>query len=457
MLPPSFIESLAGTGLDAAGRDALCRTLEAGETSVSVRFNPYKLAERPEGEGVPWNRYGFYLAERPRFTLDPLFHAGVYYVQEASSMFLEHIYRSLFGEGERLRILDLCAAPGGKSTLLATAAGLESVVVANEVIRARALTLADNIRKWGLGNVAVTSNDPSHFGALEHWFDLIAVDAPCSGEGMFRKNPEATAQWSPQAVELCAGRQRRILSEVWSALRPGGILIYSTCTFNRRENEENVAWLVENYDCEGVRIETDPAWGIVRGEVPAGEGVPVPVFRFFPHAVRGEGFFCAVIRKAEGRVRTRLSKPRRTVFTEATRQEQASLRPWFGQPEFMHFVRIGDQMYGYYEEAYPAVREVAERLSVLYSGVHAGQLYHGKLKPEHPLALFHDLAREAVPQAELGETAALGYLRRGDIPADGLAEGMNLVCFEGVPLGWIKRIGNRTNNLYPKELRIQNL
>ena len=457
MLPAPLIESLADTGLDAAGQEALCRTLEESDRSVSIRFNPYKLAERPEGETVPWSRYGFYLTERPAFTLDPLFHAGIYYVQEASSMFLEHIYRSLFGEGERLRILDLCAAPGGKSTLLATAAGLESVVVANEVIRSRALTLADNIRRWGLGNVAVTCNDPSHFGALEQWFDLIAVDAPCSGEGMFRKNPEAAAQWSPQSVELCAGRQRRILNDIWSALRPGGILIYSTCTFNRKENEENIAWLVENYDCEGVEIGTDPAWGIVRGEIPAGDAVPVPVFRFYPHAVRGEGFFCAVVRKAEGRIRTRLSKPRRTVYTEMSRQERAAVAPWFGQPECMHFARIGEQIYGCYEEAYPAMKEVAERLSVLYSGVLTGQLYHGKLKPEHPLALFHDLNRTAAPETELGKEIALNYLRKQDIPADLLTEGMNLVCYEGAPLGWIKRIGNRTNNLYPKEFRIQNL
>ena len=457
MLPASFVESLSDTGLDSASQQTLCQTLGQGETPVSIRFNPYKLQDRPEGEPVPWSRYGFYLNERPSFTLDPWFHAGVYYVQEASSMFLEHICRSLFDGGRSLRILDLCAAPGGKSTLLATVAGLESIVVANEVIRSRALTLADNIRKWGLGNVAVTNNDPSHFGALEHWFDLITVDAPCSGEGMFRKNPEATAQWSPQAVELCAARQRRILSDVWEALRPGGILVYSTCTFNRKENEENVAWLAENYDCEGVKIETDPTWGIVRGEVPTEDADPIPVFRFYPHAVRGEGFFCAVIRKAEGRIRNRLSKPRRTIFAETTRQEQASVKPWFGQPEWMHFAHIGDQLYGYYEQAYSSMREIAERLSVLYSGILIGQLYHGKLKPEHPLALFHDLDRTVIPMAELDKETALNYLRKQDIPVELLTEGMNLVCCERAPLGWIKRIGNRSNNLYPKELRIQNL
>ena len=433
------------------GADEAAKLLGAldGSPSVSIRFNPYKVTSRPEGDPVPWSRYGYYLAQRPQFTLDPAFHGGAYYVQEASSMFLETIFGQFCGDGVPMRILDLCAAPGGKTTLLSTLAGAESVVVANEVIRQRAAVLADNVRKWGIGNVVVTNNDPAHFGSFGHYFDLVAVDAPCSGEGMFRKEPDARSQWSDSSVRLCAARQRRILADVWDALRPGGILIYSTCTFNREENEENVAWLCGEYDCEPVALRIDPAWGIVQGE-----SAGAAVFRFFPHRLRGEGFFAAVLRKGDGRRREKSPKPRKSVFSELSRQDVRTLSGWVAQPEYMRFSAVGDTAYGYYAHAYPVVRQLAESLTVIHSGVRMGQLFGGKLRPDHALAMFHDLARGIVPEAELDTLQALGYLRRNDTDASLLDEGINLVTSGGLPLGWIKRIGNRSNNMYPKELRI---
>ena len=214
--PAAFVERTASL-LGASETERLLDALN-GESPVSIRFNPYKIAEKPEGEQVPWCRYGYYLDRRPSFTLDPAFHAGAYYVQEAGSMFLETIFRQVFPDDGPLRVLDLCAAPGGKTTLLSTIAGAEGLVVANEPIRNRASVLAENVRKWGIGNVAVTCDDPSHFAAFGHGFDLIVVDAPCSGEGMFRKDRAARDQWSLRNTELCAARQRRILGDVWPAL-----------------------------------------------------------------------------------------------------------------------------------------------------------------------------------------------------------------------------------------------
>lgn len=452
MFPKEFTESTERM----LGRDGARQLLAAldGVPTVSVRFNPYKLSEKPEGRQVPWNRYGFYLDERPVFTLDPLFHGGAYYVQEASSMFVEHIFRSIFPEDvEGLSILDLCAAPGGKTTLLSTIAGLESVVVANEVIRQRAVTLADNVRKWGLGNVLVTNNDPSHFAQLRHCFDVMLVDAPCSGEGMFRKNPDSRGEWSPENVKLCAARQRRILSDAWETLKLGGVLIYSTCTFNRQENEENMEWLVREFACEPVAVDVDPSWGIVAGEVAGG----IDTFRFYPHLAQGEGFFTAVVRKADGKARPKMPRPRRTVFTDAPKQSFKELSRWVQQPGFMKFASIGDNVYGCYMAAFSQIKVLSEVLTAIYSGVHMGQMFHGKLKPEHPLALFHDFNKDVAPEACLDLEQTLDYLRKKDIDADLLAEGLNIINYQGLPIGWAKRINRRVNNMYPKELRIVNL
>lgn len=367
-------------------------------------------------------------------------------------MFVEHIVREATGDPAGMRILDVCAAPGGKTTLLSTLAGLDGVVVANEPIRQRTAALVDNVQRWGLGNVAVTCADPSHFAGFEHCFDIILVDVPCSGEGMMRKNPEAAAQWSQANVELCAGRQRRILADVWDALKPGGLLIYSTCTFNRRENEDNVRWLAQQHDCEGAAVAVDPAWGIV-----AGEESGIPTFRFFPHRTRSEGFFAAAVRKGDARLKYRVPKPVRTPFGAIDKGVLRESARYVAQPEFMRFEQVGEAVYGYYRESFGLVKPVSESLAVIYSGVRLGQFFGRKFRPDHPLALFHDLAPDRYPKAELTLDQAQDYLRKGDIEPGLLAEGINLVACDGLPIGWIKRIGNRTNNMLPAELRIRNL
>ena len=469
-LPAKFVERVLR---DLGGTEgaALCAALDA-EPPVSVRLNPAKTGAEtvsagpdaglpvPEAAGlpalaiagrVPWSRDGRYLAVRPSFTLDPDFHAGAYYVQEASSQFVGHLLAAVRTEGAR--ILDLCAAPGGKTTLYASLAGPGGLVVANEIDRRRAAVLADNVRKWGTGNVAVTTCEPRMLGDFEAWFDIVAVDAPCSGEGMFRKDCEARGEWSEGSVKLCAARQDGILREAWRALKPGGTLVYSTCTFNRDEDEgaleRMLAWAGDEV-AESDEIAVEDAWGVVCGRVGA-----FRTFRFYPHRACGEGFFAAVARKsfdAGGRART--PKARRTVFAAADRKTSAELARWVREPDRMCFAQVADTFYAWYAAQADAVRALSEALPVICSGVALGQVFKGTLKPDPALALFDGLNRGAVPVAELDEAEALRYLRKQEIAAAGLAEGVNLVCARGRALGFAKRIGARVNNMYPNSLRI---
>ena len=463
---------------------ALCAALDT-EPPVSVRLNPAKCAgaaepgavqdgtgAAPGGYGspqgssgtdvpaplpvlqnadgrVPWCADGYYLAVRPQFTFDSDFHAGAYYVQEASSQF---VGRLMGGEGVAgKRILDLCAAPGGKITLYASLAGPGGLVVANEIDRRRAQVLADNVRKWGTGNVAVTTCEPRQLGDFEAWFDMVAVDAPCSGEGMFRKDAQARAEWSEGNVKLCAARQDGILREAWRALKPGGRLIYSTCTFNRDEDEgaleRMLAWAGDEV-AEAEDMAVDGAWGIVCGRVGA-----FRTYRFYPHRARGEGFFAAVACKAyDAGGRCRTPKARRTVFAQVDKASAAELRRWVRTPERMCFAAVGDTCYGYYVAQAEAVKALGEALPVIYAGVAMGQLFKGSLRPDPALAFFCGLNREAVPAAELDEAQALCYLRRQEVAAGAFSEGVNLVCARGRALGFAKRIGNRVNNMYPNTL-----
>ncbi len=447
VFPESFIANLnKELGEDA---DRLLAALD-GEPSVSVRYNSAKGQPKEGLRKVAWCEYGRYLEQRPYFTADPLFQAGCYYVQEASSMFVEHLYRQSVGEQQGVRLLDLCAAPGGKTTLYSSLVGRDGVVVANEVIRKRVMVLADNVMRWGAGNVVVTNNDPSHFGSLNEWFDVVAVDAPCSGEGMFRKDHAARDEWSEDNVKLCAARQRRILEDVWCTLRPGGVLIYSTCTFNRAEDEENVEWLVENFDCEPIHIDMPEEWGVVRSEASG-----VECFHFYPHSVEGEGFFAAVLRKGGEPSHHRSPKPRKNPFADLPRQSVAELSAWVAHPSEMVFKQVGENCYGYYSATFVDVRQVSEQLTVVHSGVCMGQIFGKKLRPDHSLALFCEVNRRYGVEVDLA--TAQNYLARRDVDATLFTEGINLLLFEGVAVGWVKRVGGRVNSLLPKQFAINNL
>ena len=272
----------------------------AQEPSVSIRINPSKIDlkewEVVLSDGVvPWCEYGFYLTHRPPFTFDPLLHAGAYYVQESSSMFLHHVLREILrGARNDLRVLDLCAAPGGKSTLVRSVLPAESLLVSNEPIRGRYQVLQENVMKWGYDRHEVTNLYPRDFRKRKELYDIIITDVPCSGEGMFRKDEGAIAEWSLQKVEQCQRLQREIVSDAWECLVPGGLLIYSTCTFNTLENEENIKWILENFDAEVLPVHTEAEWNIQGSILP---DFIAPIYRFIPGLTRGEGLFMAVLRK----------------------------------------------------------------------------------------------------------------------------------------------------------------
>ena len=453
-LPERFIERM----VQELGHDeamALCEAL-ATEPTTSVRLNPLKMTtSKWESRKVEWSRWGYLLDTRPSFTLDADFHAGAYYVQEASSQFAGYIMSQALGgeqECEGKYILDMCAAPGGKSTHYATLVGERGLVVANEINRSRAAVLADNARKWGLGNMVVSCNDSSRFRQVEEWFDAVAVDAPCSGEGMFRKLDEAQEQWSEANVAMCAERQWEIFQNAFEALKPGGVMLYSTCTFNRSEDENILERAMELYG-EGFEavdeISVGENWGVVVGQVGA-----FRTYRFFPHKLSGEGMFMAVARKAGVASKRRLLKSRRQIIAAVDKRSAEELGRWVREPEGMKFFAAGDMLYGCRKEHYGDIEALSGVLSVIYSGVAMGQIFKNKLKPDGALALYVGLNRDAVECREVGEEDVLKFLRKQDISAENFAEGINLVLHNGQALGFVKRIGARVNNMYPNSLRI---
>lgn len=447
-LPEYFVDTMRRE-LGVSEAERLFAALDT-EPVTSIRLNPLKPVATFDGETVGWCRWGRYLAERPQFTLDPLLHAGAYYVQEASSQFVAHLLSDIDIEGGR--VLDMCAAPGGKTTIYSTLVGSRGLVVANDINHTRALALADNVQRWGAGNVVVTCNEPSHIGAFAEWFDVVAVDAPCSGEGMFRKMDEARSEWNASSVGQCAARQREILAEAWRALRPGGRLIYSTCTFNATEDEGVVMWMTEQFGDDVVAIadvDIDPAWGVVCSRIGTFQ-----CFHFYPHKAKGEGFFAAVAMKREAAQRRSIPKARRKIFTPLTASDRKIAEKWFAEPDRVALRMVADTIYGYEKSVVEDVKTLSESLSVIYSGVAVGQIFKGRLKPEHALSLYVGLSREVVPAHDLDLEEAVEYLRRGEVAAASFDEGINVVRYKGLPIGFVKRIGARCNNMYPKDLRI---
>lgn len=298
------------------------------DAPVSIRLNPTKAhgMEVVDGEQVPWCEGGYYLKQRPNFTMDPLLHAGCYYVQEAASMFLDEVLRQQpTANGQQPTALDLCAAPGGKSTLLRSALAEHWVLYSNEPIRQRANILLENVTKWGYPNHLVTNNYPRDYRKAKMAFDLILCDVPCSGEGMFRKDPATISEWSPQQVERCWQLQREIVDDAWSCLNDGGLLIYSTCTFNTKENEENIRYFLEQYDdMEVVPIDTKPEWNITGSLL---EGFHEPVYRFIPGITRTEGLFMCVLRKKGERTTQRQrQKPMLNIMSPDTGLQTAAVQ-----------------------------------------------------------------------------------------------------------------------------------
>lgn len=408
---------------------------------VSVRANAKCPNAHTQGTPVPWSSLGYYLDERPEFTLDPRFHAGGYYVQEASSMFVEQALRQC---GNPKLVLDLCAAPGGKSTLLRSLLADEALLVCNEPVKARANVLRENIIKWGHEGCFVSCNFPRDFSQLKGMFDLVLVDAPCSGEGMFRKEQNAIDMWSPANVEDCSVRQRDIVEAIWPALKEGGYLIYSTCTYNTLEDEENVCYFCDSLGAELVEIPVAADWNISGSLL---RGFNGPVYRFIPHKTRGEGFFLALMRKTS-------SEPLVRVKDKATAASIAG--EWCGCLDAADMISIEHDhtMYAVHAAHAPLVSRLAKTLYPLHFGVALYENKGRKSVPHHSLAISRLLVKDAYPTARLSLSDALSYLRHEAIVIDA-PRGYVLVTYEGMPLGFVNNIGNRANNLYPSEWRIR--
>ena len=454
-LPQSFVErtrQLLGDEQYPLFEQAL-----GTEVPVSIRPNRMKCNLSVAGEPVPWAPSGVYLEKRPTFTFDPLFHAGCYYVQEASSMFVERVLREYVQEP--VVMLDLCAAPGGKSTLCRSVLPEGSLLVANEVMRNRSQILAENLMKWGHPEVVVTNNDPADFTDLTHLFDVILTDVPCSGEGMFRKDQVAVDEWSLENVDICWQRQRRILSDIWPALKPGGLLIYSTCTFNREEDEDNVAWIAHELGADVLEVPVEEAWGITGNLI----GDSFPVYRFLPHKVKGEGFFLAVLRKHAGEVET--VEPRAEKKKKASKDVKGKAPQLSVPKEAKDWLQIpGDYQLtinGTNVQAFPKSHETVYTLlqqyvKVIHAGITLGEMKGKDLIPHHSLGMSTALANDAFPKAEVTYEQAIAYLRKESLVLDtGVPRGYVLLTYQNIPLGFMKNIGNRANNLYPQEWRIR--
>ncbi|MGM9745954.1 MAG: rRNA cytosine-C5-methyltransferase [Paludibacteraceae bacterium] len=405
---------------------------------TSVRWND-KTDLPVDGDRVPWCPQGHYLSERPNFTRDPWFHAGVYYVQEASSMFLQYTVNQFVASDAM--VLDMCAAPGGKSTLLSQHVSHGGLLVANEFVRQRAHILSENLQKWGNPNVIVTNNAPSDFATFAGTFDAVLVDAPCSGEGMFRKDDTAVAEWSPANVQHCVERQRDILQAAWHCLKTNGILIYSTCTYNPFENEENVRWLCNRFGAELLRLPIDPAWQITE----TAEG-----YHFYPHKTRGEGLFISVLRKLDAEPSAKIHTK-----TQYRRLADSQFINYLNDSDlYAHLEHLGKQ-YAFAWSHIGLLQVCLKQLHVLHFGVALAEQKGRDFLPQPSLALSKVLNAEAFNRVEVDLETALRYLRCEAIFLPDAPKGFLLVTYRQVPLGWVKNIGNRCNNLYPAAWRIR--
>lgn len=427
---------------------------------VSIRINPQKLQNYAAGIPMLWHQEGYYLLERPSFTIDPLFHAGAYYVQEASSMVIVN-----FLETEKYeKILDLCAAPGGKSTLLAAAMQQDTVLISNEVIRARAGILSENMTKWGSTNVIVTNNDPRHFGALQSYFDLILIDAPCSGEGMFRKDLDSRNEWSLENVDMCAARQMRIVADVIPALAAGGHIIYSTCTFSTAENEELIEQILQEFpEMELSPVFLEEKWGLVPSKI---NDVENAAYRCYPHKLQGEGFFvCRLQKKGIKPEKEEVFISAKNARNQQNSSKKDAKKTPFPEKEMKRFLReyAVENIEMYEDNLFyltPQVKETLKDLARFHfvkKGILIGKIQGKDFNPAHEWALCPEVATD-LPVIDLELAQALDYLRKNDLPNDTEhINGWALARYEEVNLGWIKVTPQRLKNHFPVNWRIKHL
>ncbi|MES2691579.1 MAG: hypothetical protein V4658_14320 [Bacteroidota bacterium] len=434
------------------GEEAVeCLAAIGHATTTTIRLNKGKpTLQFNESEQVEWYNAAKYLNDRPSFIADPLFHAGTYYVQESSSMFVGHVVKQLKAKyAKPVKVLDLCAAPGGKSTLVLDELTDDDLLVSNEIIKTRVGILEDNLVKWGRGNVVVTNNDPQQIGSIGAYFDIMLIDAPCSGEGMFRKDKNAISEWSEAHTLFCAQRQKRILSDALKALKPGGYLIYSTCTFNQAENEENVKWLTDEfgYRPEAIPIEND--WGITH--IDSYQDTPLHAYRFYPHKVKGEGLFLACLQKPLRDEKPVVAKEVKT--PRLKEKEVALLSPWLEEMDKFHFVFKQSLVFATLTQHVNDVALLSSKLYVKMAGTRLGEVMKDKLVPDHQLALSIYLNKN-IPAIEVDRLDALKYLKKDNLVIPGYGQGIYLITYRQHGLGWAKVLPNRINNYLPVNWRI---
>ncbi len=456
---------------EAVGEDNALTVINSFDTkpSVSIRFNHNKFEHLRQsnqsfdvnslfGESpapIEWSKNAYFLEQRPVFTLDPLYHAGLYYPQDSSSMFVTHRFRSLLesykNSSDNVRILDLCAAPGGKSTDILSHCrellGDRFILLSNEVIKSRASLLAENIARWGDANVLITNTDAKTFQQYPSTFDIILADLPCSGEGMFRKNEKAQQEWSLANVELCRLRQRRIIADVWPSLKEGAYLIYSTCTFNKMENDDNVAWILENLGAEIV-LSSHSYKDVISTEY--GD-------LLLPGFVAGEGQYCAILRKTSSSNPAAMSNP-----ADIKYKKPVSLTIKKEESQLLSRYLIGDYVFVEKSDLYLAIPEKIyadyqyfSNLHPIYSGLAIASMKAKEIIPYADLALSQALNYSAFPILELSKDMALRFLKREALPISTPHKGINLVSYNNMPLGFVKNIGSRCNNLLPQLRKIR--
>jgi len=443
-LPKDFLNSLIE--IPNFNEAAFVKIHDEELVPTSIRFNPFKKTESSfkSLDKVPWTEDGYYLNERPVFTGDPRFHAGCYYVQEASSMFIEYVLRQIVDFNKTVFALDSCAAPGGKSTILSSLLSDDSLLVSNEVIKSRTEVLAYNLAKWGNCNHVVTSSETSSFSSVKGLFDVVLVDAPCSGSGLFRKQPEAIDEWSLSAVAQCSVRQKSILKELIGTVKPGGHLVYSTCSYSEMENEHIVKWLLDEFNCEVVKIDLNEAWGIED----TGFGL-----RFYPHKLKGEGFFCAVIKVLENETFSGFNK--KNEFKLPSKAEMEVIQQFVKMDNQLELINHSDEFKLLNSNALAFVNTFKKQLYFRQVGTSVGEIKHGALIPHHFLALSNHLAA-SVSNLELSAEESINYLKKEACKFENSKIGLKLITNGGFGIGWAKVLDNRLNNYLPSNYRIFN-
>ena len=466
-LPQDFLNQISNQLTDKTEYEAFIQSIAQSDASVSIRLNPLKNTADMQGldfenmQPVPWCDNAYYLPQRPLFTADPLLHAGAYYVQEASSMFLEQVWKKaipLVQEAQEekmpLAVLDLCAAPGGKSTHAAALLPEDSLLICNEIIANRSQILQENLQKWGMGNTVITQHNPQQLAdKLPQFFDIILVDAPCSGEGMFRKDPAAIEEWSLDNVQKCTLRQREILEAAWTMLKPNGVLIYSTCTYNSSENEDNILWWSKQHALKSLDLGENyfQANGVTHIEKENIHG-----YKFMPHLTKGEGFFVSFMQKLDdneqeirlpNKFRNWQWQGRKQIADISKLMKDSAAWAWIIHNE--EWRAFPDQWAFIYPYLY-------EQLRIVYAGISVAEQVKKEFKPNPVLALNTNFDKGSFASQELSLAQAQAFLRLDnfDLP-EGTPTGWVLMTYKGRGLGWIKSMGNRFNNYFPKHWRIR--